>query len=215
LACGAILLAAVSVVCPRALAGPIYTSSFAIFTQNGAYANDPSVDLPFEFTGDGTSVEFTFYNLSTVKCSITSIYFDDGSLLGLSSLAESSGVDFDVPASPSNLPSGNELAPPFVTTLNFSASSAPPPFHNGINSSPAGEWLTITFELTGTATVDDVYDELMNERLRIGAHIQGFPDGSSESAINIPPPIPEPLTVSLVALGALLVARGRRSAPRA
>jgi hypothetical protein len=186
--------------------GNVYAWTFDVFTQNGNYSDDPDVDLPFVFSDDGTSVEFTFFNLSTVECSITGIYFDDGSLLGLSSLDESSGVDFSTPATPEELPSGNTLCPPFVTTQQFSASSDPPRFANGINSSPAGDWLKIIFELSDLASADDINAELLSGELRIGAHIQGFPDGSSESGIGTP----EPATVLLGAFAVIVLAGRHR-----
>ena len=53
--------------------------------------------------------------------------------------------------------------------------------------------------------------ELADGRLRIGVHVQGFASGGSESLLN--PPLPEPSTLALLAVGLVGLARaGRRRA---
>jgi hypothetical protein len=145
---------------------------------------------------------FRFVNTGPNASSITDIYFDDGSLLGLASIADSgAGVDFSQFASPPNLPAGNDCTPDFEVTAGFLADSNPPTQPNGVNA-PA-EWLDITFNLQGGQTFDDVVAELGTGALRIGIHVQGFANGGSESFINSPS-----TAVNLSSLGAT-AARGQ------
>jgi hypothetical protein len=155
-----------------------------------------------------TQALFTFGNSGPDACSITDIYFDDGSLLGIASVINGTGVDFSQGASPGNLPGANGASPPFVTTAGFSADSNPPTQPNGVNP---GEALGILFNLQGSQTLEDVFAELADGRLRIGIHVQGFDSEGSESFVNGPPenPVPEPGTLLLVGIG-LLGLRARR-----
>ncbi|MFH1371643.1 MAG: PEP-CTERM sorting domain-containing protein, partial [Planctomycetota bacterium] len=63
------------------------------------------------------------------------------------------------------------------------------------------------FDLINGGTLEDVIDELNNGTLRVGIHIIGLPDGSSESAILVP----EPATMCLLGLGALGLLKKRRA----
>jgi hypothetical protein len=143
-------------------------------------------------------VLFTFLNIGPAASSITGIYFDDGTLLGIASIQSGSGVSFSQGASPGNLPGANNASPAFVTTAGFSADSNPPTQPNGVNP---GESLGITFNLQGVQTFDDVLMDLGDGSLRIGVHVQGFAGGGSESFVNAPAPVPEPGTFVLMATG--------------
>ena len=60
---------------------------------------------------------FRFVNTGPSASSITDIYFDDGSLLGIASITDSgAGVDFSQLASPPNLPAGHDCTPDFDVT---------------------------------------------------------------------------------------------------
>ena len=83
--------------------------------------------------------------------------------------------------------------------------SDPPVPKNGINP---GEWLIVKFDLINDGTFINVVEEMYSGALRIGAHVIGFDDGSSESAVN---ESPEPVTLSLLGLGALALLRRRRT----
>ena len=200
-----------AVFAPALQAGPIYP--FEIFTDNGNFAGSAYLNLYVEVSevsdAEANLVDFTFYNGSSIESCIAGIYFDDGTLLRIVSAIGSEGVSFSLSAKPRNLPGGNMLEPPFVTTVDFSIDSDPPVSRNGINnpSDPGdpAEWLRITFETNGL--FQDVLDELNNGTLRIGTHIIGLSDGSSESAVN---GIPEPATVMLLGLGALSLIRGKK-----
>jgi hypothetical protein len=130
-----------------------------------------------------TQVTFHFINVGPLASSITDVYFDDGSLLGIASITNGPGVDFSQFASPPDLPSGNTCSPPFNVTAGFLADSNPPAQPNGVNP---GEQLDITFDLQSGRTTDDVVADLLNGALRIGIHVQGFANGGSEAFVNSP-----------------------------
>ncbi len=170
-----------------------------VFTSNSTI--DLSLlDLQVDVTSYATDgAIFTFYNYSNTPSSITAVYFDDGVLLGLSSIASSAGVSFDAPATPGNLPGGNALIPPFVTTSQFSADADSPPYHKGVNPVSPGdalEWVSIKFLLIENSDFNDVINSISDGSLRIGAHIQGLDDVDSESAVN--DSVPEPGTMIFV-----------------
>ncbi|HUT30873.1 MAG TPA: hypothetical protein VMX13_13860 [Sedimentisphaerales bacterium] len=190
------------------------TYPFEVFTSNGAYCDSGDIDLYVVVSNGDGSADFTFYNESLVPSSLSAVYFDDGSLLGIAAVTNGPGTSFTQPATPSNLPAGNLLDPPFVTTDEFCVDGDPPPSQNGVNPVDPGEpleWVRITFDLVGDATLANVLDELDTGVLRIGVRITALPDGSSESAVNVPEP-----AISLVfALGGLVVLRkGRRGKNR-
>lgn len=204
------------------------TYYFSRITNNG---NDPLINtqLKVDVTKVGSSqVLFTFTNDVGVASSITDIYFDDGTLLGIASISSSAGVSFDDPATPGDLPGGNLASPPFETTKNFSADSNSPVSANGVNA--VGESVGILFDLINLQTFDDtiaalnagVINGAAPGNLRIGLHVQAIGSkGGSESYINVgttppntPPIVPEPGTIlgalfSLIPVG--FIVRRRRA----
>lgn len=168
------------------------------------------IDLGVAVSGNN-QVAFRFTNASS--SSLTDVYFDDGALLGISSISDSgTTVDFSKLASPGNLPGGNNLTPGFTSTAGFSADSNPPASPNGVTS---GEWLTITFDLQSGKDYWSVIDALALPNsggtgdLRIGLHVQSFADGGSESFVNAPDgisaPVPEAETYAMLLVGLGLV----------
>jgi hypothetical protein len=147
---------------------------------------------------------FIFGNIGPELSSITDVYFDDGSILGIASIDNSDdGVAFSQYASPGNLPGANNASPPFETTAGFSADSDSPAQPNGVNPY---ETLGIYFDLKYQQTYENVILDLASGVLRIGIHVQGFESGGSEGFINgepgfppdeydNPPPLPEPATM--------------------
>ncbi len=177
--------------------------SFEIFTDNGSYYNSPDMDLYVEVSNRESRVDFTFHNESLIDSSIARIYFQSGAFLGIADIIGGPGTSFSQPAKPGNLPAGNLLEPSFVTTHELSFGSDPPASKNGINP---GEWVMTTFDLINGGTFLNVVDELNPGALRIGVHVVGLPDGSSESAVTTP----EPTTLFLLGLGGLALLRKRR-----
>ena len=188
-----------------------YTYYFYDLTNtNETNASIAESQIAMDVTDYGTNqVSFMFSNAVGEACSITDVYFDDGSLLGIAAIISSSGVSFSSPATPGNLPGGNLADPDFQTSEQFSADSDPPVTANGVNESD--EWLQIIFDLQGGQDIYNVIDALTDGGLRVGIHVQGFeilgPDGQSlsESLINNnyegAPPVPIPGAVWLFISG--------------
>lgn len=155
-------------------------------------------------------VRFQFTNNST--SSLTDVYFDDGSLLGISSITDSgTGVSFSQGATPKDLPGGNDkkyVNPTFNVTTGFSADSDAPVAPNGVTN---GEWLAIDFNLINGKTYSNVLSALALPNnggtgdLRIGVHVQGFANGGSESFINNVSPVPEADAWAMMVAGLGLV----------
>ena len=154
-----------------------------------------------------SQVAFKFTNAST--SSLTDVYFDDGTLLGIASISDSgTTVSFSEGAKPANLPGGNYLTPDFKTTKGFSADSNPPVSPNGVTS---GEWLTIIFDLQSGKNYQSVISALAlpngggTDDLRIGLHVQSFTNGGSASFVNVVTPIPEAKTYAMMLAGMGLI----------
>jgi hypothetical protein len=195
--------------CVAAEGGPTYSFTHILEPGDGpiqlADGAIGEAQLFVEVVDLGSQVDFIFTNIGPLASSITDVYFDDGTLLGIASITNTVGlVDFSQLADPLDLPGGNNVSPPFATTAGFSADSNPPTQPMGVNPS---EFLGITFDLQGGGTHQDIVDELTSGELRIGIHVQGYSSGGSESFINngeyIPPT--EPPGAVIPAPGAVLL----------
>jgi len=178
----------------------------------------------FGVTLTGNQVFFVFRNNVGITSSITDVYFQDGALLSMGAVKESSGVAFTEPAS-FNLPGGMLLDPAFIVTKHFSADSDVPVIGNGVSGN--SEWLGIVFDLKDNMTYSDVINALGNWKysggqfskidpnapsLRIGIYAQNI-DGSNRQGESFINKVPEPSLVLLlgIGLGAVsLVARRRK-----
>jgi hypothetical protein len=160
-------------------------------------------------------VLFVFRNNIGISSSATDVYFQDGTLLNIASIKESSGVDFVEPVG--NLPGGVYLDPKFVITKHFSAGSGnlptSPTLANGINAS--GEWAGIVFDLLNNQTLTDVINAMGNWKysggefskknpnapsLRIGILAQGI-NGNTRQGESFINKVPEPSFVLLLGIG--------------
>ena len=176
---------------------------FYKITNNGNEDVGSQLSVGVYDAGSG-KVGFTFTNNVGVASSITDIYFDDGTLLGIAQILNSAGVSFASPATPGDLPGGNAVG--FETTVPFSADSDSPVSANGVNA--ASEYVTIIFNLINGKTYADTIKALNSGELRIGLHVQSIaPQGGSDSYVNR---VPEPVTLLLLGLGLVGVAGIRR-----
>jgi hypothetical protein len=199
-----LVLASIGIVTFSAIPASAYYSFYDITNTNETNASIAESQIAMEVTAYGANqVSFMFTNAVGEACSITDVYFDDGALLSIAGIHSSSEVSFDTPATPSNLPGGNSVSPPFVTSEQFSADSDTPVMANGVNESD--EWLQIIFDLQSGKVFEDVIYALSlageEGGLRVGIHVQGFEiigkngETLSESLINnndegAPIPIP-------------------------
>lgn len=171
--------------------------SFENITGNSVQsAADGESQLFVEALDVAGDASFRFFNIGPANSNLAEIYFDDGSLLGISTISEIPPVDFELEASPPNLPGSNNISPAFQVTAGFLAQAVDPAPKNGVGP---GEEVTIIFDLKSSQTFQDVLDELTDGRLRIGVHVIGFSNGQSESFVNTA--IPEPAAMSLLLLG--------------
>jgi len=209
LACGAVLGLAAALALGAQPAAAATLGFGCITTTNPGDCAIGQAQLSVNVTDPGGGqVLFTFSNVGAADSSIADVYFDDGSLLSIAIIINSVGVSFSQFATPAEMPAANLASPPFVTTAGFSADSDAPVQPNGVNP---GETLGIRFTLQGGTTYSDVLGELANGTLRIGLHVQGYASGGSESFVN--GSLPEPATFGFLGLGlgALSLARSRRS----
>ncbi|MHC4425302.1 MAG: hypothetical protein ACYSYV_04295 [Planctomycetota bacterium] len=205
---GVTIVLALGLFCVTAEALPTYSFTHIVEDGDGptqlADGAIGEAQLSVELFEQGDQVRFEFTNeVGGEDSSITHVYFDDGSLLGIASIVNTAGlVEFSQFATPPDLPGGNNVS--FETTAGFSADSDPPVQPLGVNP---GESLGIIFDLQAGGLFVDVVDELASGDLRIGIHVQGFSSGGSESFVNngeYKPPtevIPAPGAVILGSIG--------------
>jgi hypothetical protein len=232
---------------------------FYNITNNNAADNSATAQFSVTVYGAGETVTgfktgpvtvgagqamFVFSNAVGVQSSITDVYFQDGTLLSLSTIYQTNGVSFVAPATPSDLPGGNNLTPSFHTTRQFSANSTAPVYSNGVNTASEDVGVLFTLQTSPSTglpyTINDVIAALnvgfnnpsavWNNNgtdkaggplgLRIGIHVQGFTSGASESYVNTfsspqgPSVAPAPPSAALLGIGLALLGCGAWSRPR-
>jgi hypothetical protein len=230
----AIAVCAVMGVFVCTLQAEVTTFRFEAITSNDpCNAATGEEQLYMDVFNSGNFVKFRFRNEGPVHSSITGIWFDDGSLLGISQIIDMEtigdadpctidghiDVDFE-PDGNQNLPGASGMEYPFVAIKGFTVKSDPPPPANGVESNDPcaapeyqDQWVQIEFELEGGQTLANVLDELMTgdpyPTLRVGLHVQSFngTTDTSESFVNI---VPEPVTICLFGLGGLALLRKRK-----
>jgi hypothetical protein len=178
---------------------------FERITTNSS--QDIAAQLSVDVTSfSSTQVKFLFANAGPTASSITTIYFDDASLLSTPLIFDSpTSVDFATGATPANLPGGNSIVPAFVANAALSTQRVNPPPDTGVNP---GENVAIVFTLLGGNDFEDVLDDLASGDLRIGIHVQSIPvigsnETTSDSFINDGFKVPEPGTLLLLGAGLL------------
>ncbi len=182
-----------------AISAQAATLGFGCISDNSAIncaIGESQLTVDVSAAGSDT-VLFEFFNTGLDQSTISEIYFDDGSLLAIASIDKTGqdgliGVSFTEDSvgsvvNPPNLPSGNNITPPFIATTAFSADADNPAPKWGVN---IGESVGITYTLQSTQTFNDVITELTTGDLRIGLHVINFASGGSESFVNNPVPVP-------------------------
>ncbi len=164
------------------------TSVFAsTYNFVGVNANevDVSAQLSLDVTQVGNSVDFKFINAAGgVNVFIGTIYFDflNANLFSnLNQTGQQGTVSFTgVTPSTQNFPEGN--------AINFTTNAEGDRNGGGGNGVNVGEFLILTATLNSSANIDNL---LANGGLRVGLHIQGYPQGGgqgdSDSYVNAPP----------------------------
>ena len=159
----------------------------------------------------GGQVSITFANAGPTASIIADVYVDDdaGVFSSIGSVLDGAGTDFEIGASPGNLPGGNEVTPVF--SANFSADAEPPTGTNGNGADP-GESFSLIMNLAGGKTFADAQGAFELGTTRLGIHGQGLGatggsqafvtgGGGGENAV------PEPTAALLFGLGLVAVSR--------
>jgi len=158
----------------------------------------------------GGEISFTLHTESSVRSSIAELYFDDaaGLLASLVAVIDGPGVDFEIGASPGNLPSGTVEG--FDADWAFGAEH-PKPRH-GVGP---GEELTVVFSLVEGTSFSDLIAAMEAGAVRVGLHAPPFGNHGNKSFVTgarVPVPTPEPGTLALLAVAlAAAVVRSRRT----
>jgi hypothetical protein len=131
-----------------------------------------------------SQVLFKFNNKGTAASSITQIYFDHNPLAPLlksvsSIIASGSGVSFSKAEGNLNLPAGNNVN----FTSDFGVKAKTPVSQKGVNP---GEYVSVLFDLQNGIKLENIFDALTTNALRIGFHVQAFKNGGSEAFVNNP-----------------------------
>ena len=196
---------------------------------SGALAAQLSVEVT-PYAENGTDqVLFTFYNdgpldsgydvTDPIDGIITGVYFDDGALLGISTIIEAPpDVDFQHPAKGhENFAEGASLEPPFETTAGFSASvqKGKKGVAKGVNS---GESLGIVFDLKDGYNFAGVINSIglgwtdpwHQQSLRIAVRVQAFGEDGGFSGALLHAPTPGALVLGTIGIGMVIVRLRRR-----
>jgi hypothetical protein len=139
-----------------------------------------------DVTAHGTDqVKFRFENDVGEPCSITDVYFADGTHFETTGVIidESEGVDFEIGADPGHPPGASGFESPMQF---FAADSEQPVPQNGVDAN--SEWLDIIFTLQSGQTIDTVLGDIRSGDLRIALHSQAYTDGGDETFTTVPIP---------------------------
>lgn len=175
--------------------------------------------LNLQVSDDPSAVFFRVQNLAdpSTNMFIDSVWFDwktPASLSGLafSSAQSSSGVQYDPPGQPGDPPGSNKPSLNWSTDAGFQPHS-----HDNSDAIRGGQ----TGAFTASASLSDVKTWLDSGALRLAIHVQGIPNGSSDTYVtynngsdgpNPPASVPVPAAVWLFgsALAGFMTLSNRR-----
>lgn len=208
--------------------------SFGAITNNSGISSSYAQQLSIQVADPETTwtdpdgevhnqVLFTFWNNGfdpyilgepELTGQITELYFDDGTLLGLSSVINGPNVKFldEEGAKPTQLPGGTNYG--FEKTAAFSVDSEGGS-DNGVGAWPVDEnvdkeYVAIRFTLLSGKTFADVIDAInlgftaptAEGSLQIGVHVRSIgPNAKSDSFILTPVPVPAAVILGMLGLG--------------
>jgi hypothetical protein len=149
-------------------------------------------------------VLFTFTNDCDNEGVLTRLYFMKNELMSYNSIDEdltSDGVLFSLKEGNAMLPGGHPLG--FTPQNSFGIYADPAGPKNGLHYE---EMVAVLFDLAGGTSFDDIIGAIDGQSLGVGVHAQSLPGGMSASFSTIP----EPATLVLIGIGALLLRHKRR-----
>jgi hypothetical protein len=158
-------------------------------------------------------VSITFANSGPDASIIADVYIDDNASVfsSIASIQDGAGTNFEIGASPPDLPGGNNASPAFAA--DFSA-DAEAPTGTGGNGADPGESFSLIMNLAAGKTFADVQAAFELGSVRLGIHGQGLgTSGGSESFVNGgggENAVPEPTAALLFGAGVLAVSQVRR-----
>ena len=146
---------------------------------------------------------FTFTNNCDSDGVLGRIFFMENDLIIFNSINDQSeGVAFSQPnGKNAMLPGGHSLG--FTPHNTFSINADPARPKNGLHYE---DYVSILFDMADGISFTDIIAEIDGQSLGVGIHTQSLPGGGSASFSTIP----EPLTLSLLGIGALLIRNKRR-----
>lgn len=192
------------VVCLFAASVPMHAKLYYFGQVNGSASGPYADSFTMEVEERGTQVLFTFTNDYDSKGALSRLFFMDTGLLIFRSIEDYSvdgdddprnDVAFSYYAGNAMLPGGAPLG--FTPQNSFGIFADPASPHHGLHY---GEYVSILFDLDG-ASFKDVIDQIDGRSLGVGIQTQASPGGASASFSTIP----EPLTLSLLGFGVLLI----------
>jgi len=155
-----------------------------------------------EVVEQGDQALFTFTNNCDNDGVLGRIFFMENDLMTFNEIQEvPAEKDWALYEKNAMLPGGQPLG--FTPHNSFGIFADPARPKNGLEFS---EYISVLFDLADGVSFDNIIAEIDGQSLGVGIHAQSLPGGGSASFSTIP----EPLTLSLLGIGALLIRHKRR-----
>ena len=175
-------------------------------TSNGAGLVFDAGDFTMDVAAQAGGALITFSNNCSLDSVVTAICFLENDMLEFKDFAPSpvtsEGLAFSVVTKNAMLPGGKPYG--FTPHSAFAVDADPAGPKNGLSS---GTSLGLQFDLVNGATFDTLISAFNQQSLIAGIHVQALPGEFSETFVNT---VPEPLTLSLLGIGTLLIRHKKR-----